>query len=340
LLFQVLALLFGIVFLLLSAGIAYQQHGLRKDRRKHRPPGRLVELGSRRLHICETGSGEPVVIFESGLASSSLSWNPVQEIVGKATRAISYDRAGIGWSDETSEARTVASMTSDLRALLSASGNLPPYVLVGHSFGALLARGYAGFRTEEVVGLVLVDPVSVGYWADCTEGEKKRLRLGSRLARRGSLLANLGVVRLALNALSSGRTRLPKAIANVSAAKAMGTMSRLTGVVQKLPASLRPAVQSHWSQAKSFRSLAEYIEILQQSSEEAQRINLPVGLPLTILSAANATAQELSERDSWVRASSRGRHLQIPDSGHWIQLEHPEQVAAAVLELVQYIRES
>ena len=339
-LLEVLALLFGIVLILLAAGIAYQQHGLRKDRRKHSPPGRLVALGSRRLHICETGAGKPVVIFESGLASSSLSWNPVQTTVGKATRAISYDRAGIGWSDETNEARTVASMTGDLRALLSASGNPSPYVLVGHSFGALLARTYAGFRTEEVAGLVLVDPVSLSYWAGCTEAEKKRLRLGSKLARRGSLLAQLGVVRLALDALSSGRTRLPKAIANASAGEAMATMRRLTEVVQKLPASLRPAVRSHWSQAKSFRSLAEYLEILQHSAEEAQRINLPAGIPLTVLSAANATAQELSERDDWVRASGRGRHLQILDSGHWIQLEHPEQVAAAVLELVQYIRGS
>ena len=73
----------------------------------------------------------------------------MQTTVGKATRAISYDRAGIGWSDETNEARTVASMTGDLRALLSASGNPSPYVLVGHSFGALIfGQTYAGFRTK------------------------------------------------------------------------------------------------------------------------------------------------------------------------------------------------
>jgi pimeloyl-ACP methyl ester carboxylesterase len=63
-------------------------------------------------------------------------------------------------------------------------------------------------------------------------------------------------------------------------------------------------------------------------------------IPLTILSAANATAQELAERERWAHASIRGQHVLVADSGHWIQLEHPERVAAAVLEMIGYLRES
>ncbi len=111
-------------------------------------------------------------------------------------------------------------------------------------------------------------------------------------------------------------------------------------MVQKLPASLRPSVQSHWSHAKSFRALAEYLEILPQCAGEARKLPLPPELPLTILSAGTATDQELSERQLWADASVRGRHIKIADSGHWIQLEQPEQVAAAVLELIAYLRQS
>jgi pimeloyl-ACP methyl ester carboxylesterase len=63
-------------------------------------------------------------------------------------------------------------------------------------------------------------------------------------------------------------------------------------------------------------------------------------LPLTILSAATATSQELDEREAWARASIRGRHLQIAESGHWIQLEHPDEVAAAVVDMIEYLRGS
>ena len=291
-------------------------------------------MAGRRLHLYETGGGEPAVIFESGLASSSLSWYPVQQLVAEATRTVSYDRAGIGWSDEGVASRTVSGMIDDLAGVLKSSGIRSPYVLVGHSFGALLVRAYASLKKEEVAGLVLVDPVSVDLWADCTGENEKRLRLGAKLSRRGVFLANIGLVRFALAALASGKTRLPQAVAKASAGKAMGTMSRLTGVVQKLPSSLRPSVQSHWSQAKSFRAMAEYLEILPRCATEVRSMELSSDLPLTILSASNATAQELAERELWVQKSVRGRHVQIPGSTHWMHLEHPEQVALAILAMV------
>jgi pimeloyl-ACP methyl ester carboxylesterase len=340
LLLEVFTFLLATLVLLLIAGVAYQQHGLHRDRSKYLPPGRLIALGPRHLHVYETGCGSPAVVFESGLASSSLTWTFVQQQIAAVTRAVSYDRGGIGWSEETSDPRTVRSMVDDLKRMLSASGNPPPYILVGHSFGGLLVQAYASLKGADVAALVLVDPVSLDFWADCGARDERRLRLGVKLSRRGILLANVGVVRLALAALESGKTRLTKAVAKATAGKAMGTMGRLTGVVLKLPPSVRQAVQSHWSQAKSFRALAEYLDVLRQCAEEARTMEISPDLPLTILSAANATAQELAERQAWADASIHGSHRQIADSGHWIQLEHPEEVVDAVLEMIEYLGQS
>ena len=52
------------------------------------------------------------------------------------------------------------SAAADLDALLGASGEPAPYVLVGHSFGGPIIRLYAGFHPAEVGGLVLVDALS------------------------------------------------------------------------------------------------------------------------------------------------------------------------------------
>jgi pimeloyl-ACP methyl ester carboxylesterase len=339
LIFLSVASALGIVALLLAGGVAYQWRGLRHDRRRHLPPGRFITVANRRLHVHETGSGRPAVIFESGLASSSLSWYPVQQLVAARTRAVSYDRAGIGWSDEDPSPRTVSGMINDLAAVLKGLEISPPYILVGHSFGALLIRAYASLKRDDIAGLVLVDPVSLDLWADCSETNQRKLRLGAKLSKRGVFLANIGVVRLALTALASGKTRLSRTVAKASAGKAMGTMSRLTGVVQKLPSSLRPSVQSHWSQAKSFRAMAEYLEILPRCAAEVRSIELASDLPVTILSAADATRQELAERELWAQRSIRGRHVQIASSTHWIHLEHPVEVASAILELVTSTRQ-
>src|SRR5882724_8815219 len=108
----------------------------------HPPPGRLLDIGGRRLHMQESGQGSPVVVLESGIAATSLSWRAIQKEIARFTRVVSYDRAGLGWSDAATGRSTAERLTGDLRALLLA-GQLPPlYILVGHSFGALIVRGY------------------------------------------------------------------------------------------------------------------------------------------------------------------------------------------------------
>ncbi len=61
---------------------------------------------------------------------------------------------------------------------------------------------------------------------------------------------------------------------------------------------------------------------------------IPPEIPFIILSASNASAGELEERESWVRQSKEGRHIRMEEGGHWIQLERPAIVVAAIQELV------
>src|SRR5262249_25577225 len=73
------------------------------------------------------------VLFESGMGASCLSWTLVQPAVAEFSRAVSYDRAGHGWSGPAHEPRTAQQIAKELRALLSVAGVPGPYVLVGHS---------------------------------------------------------------------------------------------------------------------------------------------------------------------------------------------------------------
>lgn len=126
-------------------------------------PGRLIDVGGRRLHFLSKGaSAGPTVIFEAGLsqytANSTLSL--AQDAIAPFARVCTYDRAGLGWSDPAPEGWTQAGMVADLHALLAAAGEPGPYVIVAHSLGGLLARTYARTYPDEVVGLVLLDATS------------------------------------------------------------------------------------------------------------------------------------------------------------------------------------
>jgi pimeloyl-ACP methyl ester carboxylesterase len=191
---------------------------------------------------------------------------------------------------------------------------------------------------DEIAGLVLVDPVSIAYWSDCSAQEKARLALGARFSRRGAVLARLGVVRLALSALLAGGRLFPKLISKASAGKGRGTVERLVGEVRKLPRALWPSVASHWSDPKCFRAMAAALELLPAHAHETLTASVPAQIPLVVLSAANSTPLELEERERWVRESHHGLHVHVPSSGHWIQLEQPHVVVDTVRNLVFSLR--
>lgn len=121
------------------------------------PPGRLIDVGGYRLHLFCTGQGGPAVIFDAGLGGFSMDWIFVQLRLESELTACAYDRAGYGWSDPGPSPRASDQIAAELEVLLERAHVDPPYILVGHSFGAYNVRYFAGMHPEQVAGLVLVD---------------------------------------------------------------------------------------------------------------------------------------------------------------------------------------
>jgi pimeloyl-ACP methyl ester carboxylesterase len=328
----VLFLLLPVAVLL--AGLVYQRIGSARDRCSHPMPGRLIDAHSAKLHLHIKGDGSPAVIFESGIGATSLSWAVVQPKLASFTRTVSYDRAGLGWSEFSRTPRTITGMIAELRSALNQITLPPPYILVGHSFGGLLVRAYASQHPGEVAGLVLVDPVSIKAWANCTRSEMEQLQLGAKLSRRGAWLARFGFVRLALATLVAGRKWFPRVASRMGGRKGSAALARMVGEVRKLPPEYWPLVRAHWCEPKCFRALSAYLACLPECARGAAQMPVPPGIPMIILSASNATEAELQERDGWIAANGAGRHIVVPDSGHWLHLEYPDIVVAAIAEIV------
>jgi pimeloyl-ACP methyl ester carboxylesterase len=81
----------------------------------------------------------------------------VQPQLGRSVRTCAYDRAGIGNSGARPGVHDARDDIDDLQRLLDSARLDPPYVLVGHSYGGLLARLFAHAHPDETAGLVLVD---------------------------------------------------------------------------------------------------------------------------------------------------------------------------------------
>jgi len=93
-------------------------------------------------------------------------------------------------------------------------------------------------------------------------------------------------------------------------------------------------VRAHWCLPKSFSGLAAYLESLPANARETAALRESEGIPTMVLSAANSTPKQLTEREALARRSPRGRHIIARKSGHWIQLDEPELVVQAIREML------
>jgi len=168
---------FALLVVFSLIGFGYERRSRAQEAKQFHPPGRLVDIGGYRLHLYCTGTGGPTVVLEHGHSATYLDWFRLQPQIAAFTRVCSYDRAGYGWSDRSPKDRVPSVMAEELHALLSAAGETPPYVLVGHSFGTMNAVMFAHKFPDEVAGVILVD----GSTPESLLRASFRTRLGIRV---------------------------------------------------------------------------------------------------------------------------------------------------------------
>jgi pimeloyl-ACP methyl ester carboxylesterase len=318
------------------SAVVFQSHMPAGGRRAARPPGEFIGGCGHRLHVQCRGEGSPAVVFESGVAASSLSWARVQPGVAAFARTCAYDRAGLGWSDPASSPRSFDRILDDLRAVVARAGTGPwialgggsRVVLVGHSFGSLVVRGYASRHPEQVAGLVLVDPPT--EWIEAAPARTRLIRRARRASAIGEFLARIGVVSASLALLTGGHPGAPRAFVKLLGRRASGTLERLVGEVRKLPPELYPAVQAHWCQPKCFHAMAEYLRVLDDEAATLAAVTTPPHIPTVVISGGHQPPSEIAAHQRLAAASSGGRHVVAAKSGHWINFDEPGAIIDAV----------
>jgi pimeloyl-ACP methyl ester carboxylesterase len=293
---------------------------------QYRDGARLVTLpDGRKLSLYCEGQGTPVVMLESGIGPGAWSWRKVQDAIAQTTKSCSYDRAGYWNSPATDGPRDAGAEADDLAALLKAA-NLPaPYVIVGHSYGGMIARLYAGRHTADLAGLVLVDPSS---------------------AHQSQAAASVLPAMAAFDA------------ATIAKARACSAAQAKDCVLTPPPKDLPPALLGWFTAAETpgyAGAMARELEAMPALSSDqldAEKKNLgtvpflllnedwgklaPPGTPAAQSEALSAVWLKMHRDIMDISGNSELRI--ISGAGHQIQLDRPEAVIQAVTQVVAEAR--
>jgi pimeloyl-ACP methyl ester carboxylesterase len=312
----------GLIIFLVAVGTIgaiYQVIATARDARAFPPSGQLVDVGGYKLHLDCLGTGSPTVVTENGLGGSSPDWSLVQPAIGTSTRVCSYDRAGSGWSEVGPSPRTSQQIAKELHTLLANAHVPSPYVLVGHSAGAMHIQVYASQYPNEVAGLVLVDPTPAQLLMRFTPEERQ------------ALLPNVGQFRLLSGLQFFGILRF----------------IRLPGdeALTPLPAVTQALIRAHRLQSGAVAAMtAEVLSMETSIAQAAEATPLPAERPLIIVwhgipaepvelePVARASMEELMQR------STNSKLVVAENSGHYITIDRPDVVIGAIRQVVKAAR--
>ncbi len=308
-------------------------------------PHEMAKLeDGRRLNLFCMGSGERTVLFDAGGSDWSVVWALVQPVIARKAKACSYDRAGLGYSDPSPAPRKPVAIVDDAHTLISTALK-GPVILVGHSLGGFHAKLHAALFPEDVAALVLIDPAEDRWW-DRTRAMTRR-KYSASLTARSELLDESLIA------------RLEERYRHCVAAARTADLDPKTSAYRRCSDPPRPqlgpeiAAERARLQVKAAYQEAQASEIANSvyaddTGDAAYADLFRPGTfgpkPLIVLTSGrydpNDPVDDLGHFQSVVlhrqtaALSSKGLQQDVAKSGHYIELDAPEVVIAAVEEVL------
>jgi pimeloyl-ACP methyl ester carboxylesterase len=297
---------------LLAAGaLALGNHLLaRRAERRHPAEGSFITVDGVKLHYSDRGHGSPVVLIH-GNAVTGADWNlsGVADLLLRRHRVIIFDRPGYGYSERPRDRVWTAARQAELlyQALQQLGVRRP--VVVGHSWGTMVALGLAIRHQAELAGLVLIS----GYYDWTLRPDVLPPTLGA--------LPVIGDVLCHTISPLIGWLKMP-------------LLKRAMFAPTRVPARF----QAGYSTALALRpsqlgAMCEDGALMIPSAIGLRRRYRDLTLPVVILAGKNDRVV-FKERSERLAPRIRGSRLQIVDgTGHMLHYVEPALVARAVEEV-------
>jgi pimeloyl-ACP methyl ester carboxylesterase len=303
-----------LALVLVLTGPIYESKAEAADAITYPPPGQLVDVGGYRLHINCTGTGSPTVVIDAGLGDWSTTWGGyVQPEVAKTTRVCTYDRAGMGWSEPGPLPRDAAQFAKELHTLLQNAHIPGPYIMVGHSLGGLGVRVFVHDYFSEVAGVVLIESMNPKQLTQSQTEVQSQSESRSQPFSLQAALAHFGVVRL---------------------------LVKLPGIAPSVPPN-EQAYYPLYVRPQSLQATTNEFQGVSAAGAQASAVKTFGDLPLIVLTAKLSNNPGWQERQTeLLQLSSNSLQLFAENSDHNIQVEEPEAAVAAIIQMVEQVRET
>jgi pimeloyl-ACP methyl ester carboxylesterase len=196
--------------------------------------------------------------------------------------------------------------------------------------------GRASDGATEVCGIVLLDPASPQDWRSPSDERRAQLARANTLCRHGRRAARLRVTDLIVALIRLGAIDLARGFGRlVSFGDYRPADESVLVPAAKLPPDVLDIAIRSWTRSRFFEALGSQISSISASAAEVADDQDFGTLPLVIGSSeVGLDARQRSHHELLATRSRRGRHVLAAGSGHWIPLDRPDVVVAAVRDVL------
>lgn len=154
-----LLFLLGVVLVLLLASFTYHRLALQREKVSLNPMGQMVSVNGHEMSIFVKGEGAQTLVFLSGAGTASpiLDFKDLYDGLSKQYRIVVVERAGYGYSEDTSKSRDVSEVLSETRQALAKAHVSGPYIILSHSMASLETLLWQEKYPSEVKAIIGLD---------------------------------------------------------------------------------------------------------------------------------------------------------------------------------------
>ena len=184
-----LLFLMGAVLVLLLASFIYHRLDLQREKASLNPMGQMVSVNGHDMSVFVKGNGPQTLVFLSGAGTASpiLDFKDLYDGLSKQYKIVVVERAGYGYSEDTSKSREVSEVLSETRQALAKAQVSGPYIILSHSMASLETLLWQEKYPSEIQAVIGLD------WA--LPESYSQLRMHSQMLRMARLGSQLGLLR-------------------------------------------------------------------------------------------------------------------------------------------------
>lgn len=184
-----LLFLMGAVLVLLLASFTYHRLALQREKASLNPMGQMVSVNGHDMSVFVKGNGPQTLVFLSGAGTTSpiLDFKDLYDGLSKQYKIVVVERAGYGYSEDTSKSRDVSEVLSETRQALAKAHVSGPYIILSHSMASLETLLWQEKYPSEIQAIIGLD------WA--LPESYSQLRMHSQILRMARLGSQLGLLR-------------------------------------------------------------------------------------------------------------------------------------------------